>query len=75
MGERQGKAVGDNVLQTMLLYSLQAWDSQLPKVKGCFGFVFQDRVSLCSPGYPGTYSVNQADFRTQEIHLSLPPAS
>jgi hypothetical protein len=25
-----------------------------------FGFTFQDRVSLCSPGCPGTCSVDQA---------------
>jgi hypothetical protein len=32
-----------------------------------FCFVFQDRVSLCSPGCPGTHSVDQAG-------LSLPSA-
>jgi hypothetical protein len=33
----------------------------------CF---FQDRVSLCSPGYPGTHSVDQAG-----LELRNPPAS
>jgi hypothetical protein len=32
--------------------------------------VFQDRVSLCSPGCPGTHSVDQAD-----LELRDPPAS
>jgi hypothetical protein len=45
----------------------------------CFGFlvvcfvfflVFQDRVSLCSPGCPGTHSVDQAG-----LELRNPPAS
>jgi hypothetical protein len=39
----------------------------------CFLFVclfFQDRVSLCSPGCPGTHSVDQAG-----LELRNPPAS
>jgi hypothetical protein len=35
----------------------------------CF-FVFRDRVSLCSPGCPGTHSVDQAG-----LELRNPPAS
>jgi hypothetical protein len=35
-----------------------------------FGLVFQDRVSLCSPGCPGTHSVDHAGFK-----LRNPPAS
>jgi hypothetical protein len=35
-----------------------------------FVFVFQDRVSLCSPGCPGTHSVDQAG-----LELRNPPAS
>jgi hypothetical protein len=34
-----------------------------------FGF-FQDRVSMCSPGYPGTHFVDQAG-----LELGNPPAS
>ena len=30
-------------------------------------------VSLCSPGCPETYSVDQADFQLTDIHLPLPP--
>jgi hypothetical protein len=26
-------------------------------------FCFQDRISLCSPGYPGTHSVDQAGLK------------
>jgi hypothetical protein len=33
-------------------------------------FVFRDRVSLCSPGCPGTHSVDQAG-----LELRDPPAS
>jgi hypothetical protein len=33
-------------------------------------FVFRDRVSLCSPGCPGTHSVDQAG-----LELKNPPAS
>jgi hypothetical protein len=36
----------------------------------CFVFVFRDRVSLCSPGCPGTYCVDQAG-----LELRNPPAS
>jgi hypothetical protein len=35
-----------------------------------FFFSFWDRVSLCSPGYPGTCSVDQAG-----LELRDPPAS
>jgi hypothetical protein len=35
-----------------------------------FGFVFQDRVSLCSSGCPGTHSVDQAG-----LELRKSPAS
>jgi hypothetical protein len=36
----------------------------------CFVFVFQDRISLYSPGYPGTHFVDQAGLK-----LRNPPAS
>jgi hypothetical protein len=36
----------------------------------CFVFVFRDRVSLCSPGCPGTHFVDQAG-----LELRNPPAS
>jgi hypothetical protein len=35
-----------------------------------FGLVFRDRVSLCSPGCPGTHSVDQAG-----LEFRNPPAS
>jgi hypothetical protein len=38
----------------------------------CLFVCFQVRVSLCSPGCPGTHSVDQAGLNS-EIHLSLPP--
>ena len=36
-------------------------------------FVFQDRISLCTVGCPGTPSVDQTSFELTEIHLPLPP--
>jgi hypothetical protein len=36
-----------------------------------FCLFFQDRVSLCSPGCPGTHFVDQAS--NSEIRLPLPP--
>jgi hypothetical protein len=33
-------------------------------------FVFQDRVSLCSPGYPGTHSVDQAGLKLRNLPAS-----
>jgi hypothetical protein len=37
-----------------------------------FGLVFQDRVSLCSPGCPGTI-LCQPGWTATKIHLPLPP--
>jgi hypothetical protein len=37
-----------------------------------FCFVFQDRVSLYSPGCPGTHFVDQAGLKP-EIRPPLPP--
>jgi hypothetical protein len=33
-------------------------------------FVFQDRVSLCSPGCPGTHSVDQAGLDLRNLPAS-----
>lgn len=33
-------------------------------------YCFCDRVSLCSPGYPGICSVDQADLKLTKIHLT-----
>jgi hypothetical protein len=38
-----------------------------------FWFCFQDKDSLCSPGYPGAHYVDQAGLELTEIHLLLPP--
>jgi hypothetical protein len=38
----------------------------------CFSLVFQDRVSLCSPGCPGTHFVHRLASNA-EICLPLPP--
>jgi hypothetical protein len=35
-----------------------------------FCFVFQDRVSLCSPGCPGTHSVDQAGLKLRNLPAS-----
>jgi hypothetical protein len=38
----------------------------------CFFFllVFQDRVSLCSPGCPGTHSIDQAGLELRNLPAS-----
>ena len=33
-------------------------------------FVFQDRVSLCSPGYPRTHSIDQAGLKHRDLSAS-----
>jgi hypothetical protein len=35
---------------------------------------FRDRVSLCSPGCPGTHSVDQAGLELRSASLCLPSA-
>jgi hypothetical protein len=35
-----------------------------------FGLVFQDRVSLCSSGCPGTHSVDQAGLKLRNLPSS-----
>jgi hypothetical protein len=35
-----------------------------------FCFVFRDRVSLCSPGCPGTHSVDQAGLELKNLPAS-----
>jgi hypothetical protein len=35
-----------------------------------FFLVFQDRVSLCSPGCPGTHSVDQAGLELRDLPAS-----
>jgi hypothetical protein len=35
--------------------------------------VFGDSISLCSPGSPGTHSIDQAGLESTEICLPLPP--
>jgi hypothetical protein len=37
---------------------------------GGVGFFFWDRVSLCSPGCPGTHSVNQAGLKLRNLPAS-----
>ena len=37
-----------------------------------FFLVFRDRVSLCSPGCPGTHFVDQAGLEVRNL-LPLPP--
>jgi hypothetical protein len=42
-------------------------------LSSCFFFlflVFQDRVSLCSPGYPGTHFVDQAGLELRNLPAS-----
>jgi hypothetical protein len=36
----------------------------------CLVWFFQDRVSLCSPGCPGTHFVNQAGLKLRNLPAS-----
>jgi hypothetical protein len=53
-----------------IFYILKDKIHLLNKVICLFVLVFRDRVSLCSPGCPGTHSVDQAG-----LELRNPPAS
>ena len=55
---------------SLLIWVLEPELLSFPTVVSLFLFLFfsRDRVSLCSPGCPGTHSVDQAGFRN-------PPAS
>jgi hypothetical protein len=44
------------------------WSSSSPLL--FFFSVFQDRVSLCSPGCPGTHSVDQAGLKLKNLPAS-----
>jgi hypothetical protein len=44
-------------------------------VGSVFILVFRDRVSLCSPGCPGTHSADQAGLELTDIFLPFPPSS
>lgn len=46
-----------SILEIFLLYRKRFWD----------------KVSLCSPGWPGTHSVEQVNFEFVAISLLLPP--
>jgi hypothetical protein len=37
--------------------------------------VFRDRVSLCSPGCPGTHSADQAGLELRNLPASAPPSA
>ena len=50
--------------------SLSKYRSQAPLWLSFLFLVFRDRVSLCSPGCPGTHFVDQAG-----LELRNPPAS
>lgn len=39
----------------------------------CLFACFDTVLSLCGPGYPGTYSVDKPGLEFTEVHLSLLP--
>ena len=43
------------------------------EVQENFSFVFWDRISLCSPGYPGTSSIDQAGLKLRDPSASAIP--
>jgi hypothetical protein len=66
---------GHQVPQIFLSLPSQNWDYR-HALTFClfglvwFGFVFWDRVSLCSPGCPGTHSVDQAGLELRNLPAS-----
>jgi hypothetical protein len=71
--------IGEEILSISRMTSYKDWlaihDSSqytvfVVVVFVCFLFPFRDRVSLCSPGSPGTHFVDQAG-----LELRNPPAS
>ena len=36
-------------------------------------YISQDKVSLCSPGYPGTRSIEQASLKLRDLPASASP--
>jgi hypothetical protein len=64
----------------LLTFSELSWHSSSPLIPGFFFFfflVFRDRVSLCSPGCPGTHFVDQAGLKLRNLpaYPSPPPPS
>jgi hypothetical protein len=55
-----------------LLESLKAFTFFVWLVVCCllFCFCFRDRVSVCSPGYPGTHSVDQDGLELRNLPTS-----
>jgi hypothetical protein len=84
---RQGRSLSKNKAQSVKATALRVWaaiqmrggrrefvkeGTVLPIAFLLFAFVFRDRVSLCSPGCPGTHSVDQAGLEpslSQLAHL------
>jgi hypothetical protein len=58
----------------LCLLSLDSEEDSVKTVKAprvyLFGLVFRDRVSLCSPGCPGTHSVDQAGLKLRNSPAS-----
>jgi hypothetical protein len=75
-----GAHCGCSTLWTTVALNFQKSGASVPQLLGfisfflfvCFFFVFRDRVSLCSPGCPGTHSVDQAglDLRNSPASAS-----
>jgi hypothetical protein len=80
--QRRASGPQELELQIVISHHVGDWESNpgplvLWSTKVCpvlffclFVFVFRDRVSLCSPGFPGTHSVDQAG-----LELRNPPVS
>jgi len=60
----------NNALSNLFCLELLLWF--LKRMDNCplvpvFVFVFQDKISLCSPACPGTHSVDQANLELRDL--------
>ncbi|EDL19158.1 RIKEN cDNA 2810437L13, isoform CRA_a, partial [Mus musculus] len=60
------------VMSTAMNFGTKSFQPRPPD-KGSFPLDHFGRVSLCSPGCPGTRCVDQAGLKCTKIHRPLPP--
>jgi hypothetical protein len=60
------------VVNTIYIHFIHVWNyCRMFFVFGFVFLVFRDRVSLCSPGCPGTHSIDQAGLELRNLPASV----